>query len=89
MLVQRPNRFFSNPVLVKLSKMVLYNPGRTSSYPEDPPEKGFRFHYLGGGNEVGNVGIMLENQNKNKLMKFQPIQVYNKFNKTYNNNNKY
>ena len=29
------------------------------------------------------------NQNKNKLMKFQRIQVYNKFNKTYNNNNKY
>lgn len=48
--------------------MVLYNPGRTSNYPNEPPEKGFRFHYLGGGNEVGNVGIMLENQNENKLI---------------------
>ena len=51
-----------------MSKMVLYNPGRTSNYPEEPPEKGFRFHYLGGGNEVGNVGIMLENQKQNKLI---------------------
>ena len=48
--------------------MVLYNPGRTSNYPSEPPEKGFRFHYLGGGNEVGNVGIMLENQIENKLI---------------------
>ena len=48
--------------------MVLYNPGRTSNYPEDPPDKDFRFHYLGGGDEVGNVGIMLENTNRNKLL---------------------
>ena len=48
--------------------MVLYNPGRTSNYPEDPPEKDLRFHYLGGGNEVGNVGIMLENPKQNKLI---------------------
>jgi len=48
--------------------MVLYNPGRTSNYPEEPPKKGFRFHYLGGGDEVGNVGIILENQNKNRLI---------------------
>ena len=45
--------------------MVFYSPGRTTSYPEVPPESGIRYHYLGGGNEVGNVGIMLENQNEN------------------------
>ena len=33
--------------------MVLYAPGRTSSYPENPPKKGLRYHYLGGGDEVG------------------------------------
>ena len=48
--------------------MVLYNPGRTSNYPDEPPEIGFRYHYLGGGNEVGNVGLMLENENRNKLI---------------------
>ena len=40
--------------------MVLYAAGRTSTYPEDPPASGFRFHYLGGGDEVGNVGLVLE-----------------------------
>ena len=31
--------------------MVFYSPGRTTSYPEAPPE-GVRYHYLGGG--IGN-----------------------------------
>lgn len=48
--------------------MVLYAPGRTSSYPEKPPEKGLRYHYLGGGNEVGNVGIMLEDAKSTRLL---------------------
>ena len=42
--------------------MVMYDPGRTSTYPSHPPERGFRFHCLGGGDEVGNVGIMMEDQ---------------------------
>jgi putative mRNA 3-end processing factor len=48
--------------------MVVYAPGRTSSYPQLPPERGLRYHYLGGGNEVGNVGIVLEDPNSNRLL---------------------
>ena len=44
--------------------MVVYAPGRTSGYPQVPPERGLRYHYLGGGNEVGNVGIVLEDQHQ-------------------------
>ena len=46
--------------------MVLYSAGRTTSYPEESPEKGLRYHPLGGGDEVGNVGIMFENDSKGK-----------------------
>lgn len=48
--------------------MVLYSPGRTTSVPENPPEKGIRFHFLGGGDEVGNVGCFLEDSESNKLI---------------------
>ena len=48
--------------------MVVYAPGRTSQYPEIPPEQGLRYHYLGGGNEVGNVGIVLEDPSSNRLL---------------------
>ena len=48
--------------------MVVYAPGRTSSYPQMPPERGLRYHYLGGGNEVGNVGIVLEDPTSNRLL---------------------
>ena len=48
--------------------MVLYSPGRTSSYPEEPPATGLRFHYLGGGDEVGNVGIILEDSEGTRLL---------------------
>ena len=48
--------------------MVVYAPGRTSSYPEYPPDRGLRYHYLGGGNEVGNVGIVLEDPTSNRLL---------------------
>tara|TARA_B100000683_G_scaffold228015_1_gene227713 strand:+ start:5923 stop:7236 length:1314 start_codon:yes stop_codon:yes gene_type:complete len=48
--------------------MVVYAPGRTSQYPEIPPERGLRYHYLGGGNEVGNVGIVLEDPSSNRLL---------------------
>ena len=40
--------------------MVLYTPGSSSSYPNDPPEGGIRLHFLGGANEVGNVGCIIE-----------------------------
>ena len=48
--------------------MVVYAPGRTSGYPQAPPERGLRYHYLGGGNEVGNVGIVLEDPTSNRLL---------------------
>ena len=48
--------------------MVVYAPGRTSQYPETPPGRGLRYHYLGGGNEVGNVGIVLEDPSSNRLL---------------------
>ena len=48
--------------------MVFYNPGRTTGYPEEPVEKGYRYHYLGGGNEVGNVGVVLEDKTQNRLL---------------------
>jgi len=42
--------------------MVFYSPGRTTSYPDEPPNSGIRYHYLGGGNEVGNVGCVFEDK---------------------------
>ena len=48
--------------------MVLYSPGRTTSYPTDPPEKGIRYHYLGGGDEVGNVGCVFEDSKGEKML---------------------
>ena len=48
--------------------MVFYNPGRTSEYSEDQIYSGYRYHYLGGGNEVGNVGVVLEDKTKNRLI---------------------
>jgi len=46
----------------------MYSPGRTTSYPSEPIEKGFRFHFLGGGDEVGNVGCILEDETGTKLL---------------------
>ena len=46
----------------------MYAPGRTTNYPQVPPERGLRYHYLGGGNEVGNVGIVLEDPTSNRLL---------------------
>lgn len=40
--------------------MVLYTPGRTTTYPEEPVGSGIRIHFLGGGDEVGNVGVVIE-----------------------------
>ena len=48
--------------------MVFYNPGRTTDYPDEPVSSGYRYHYLGGGNEVGNVGIVLEDETSNRLL---------------------
>ncbi len=48
--------------------MVIYSPGRTTSVPEDPPDNGIRFHFLGGGDEVGNVGCFLEDNKSNRLI---------------------
>ena len=48
--------------------MVFYSPGRTTSYPDIPPSKGIRYHYLGGGNEVGNVGSIFEDKKGTKML---------------------
>ena len=48
--------------------MVMYSPGRTSSYPDLPPSSGVRFHCLGGGDEVGNVGIVMEDPSGTRLL---------------------
>ena len=48
--------------------MVFYSPGRTTSYPEAPPDNGIRYHYLGGGNEVGNVGCVFEDNKGTKML---------------------
>ena len=48
--------------------MVLYTPGRTSSYPNEPISSGIRIHFLGGGNEVGNVGVVLEDNTNTRLL---------------------
>jgi putative mRNA 3-end processing factor len=48
--------------------MVLYSPGRTSNHPKEPPTNGLRYHFLGGGDEVGNVGCLLEDPFNNKIL---------------------
>ena len=48
--------------------MVLYTPGRTSSYPDEPVGSGIRIHFLGGGDEVGNVGVILEDETSTRLL---------------------
>ena len=48
--------------------MVLYSPGRTTSYPDEPVEEGIRLHFLGGGDEVGNVGCVLEDKTGTRLL---------------------
>ena len=48
--------------------MVLYTPGRTSSYPDLPVESGIRIHFLGGGDEVGNVGVVIEDEKSTRLL---------------------
>ena len=68
MLVQIIRRFIMGHSEALVRPMVLYSAGRTTSYPEDTPEKGLRYHPLGGGDEVGNVGIMFENDKQTKLL---------------------
>ncbi|MEC7695273.1 MAG: MBL fold metallo-hydrolase [Candidatus Thermoplasmatota archaeon] len=48
--------------------MVLYTTGDTSTYPEKPPERGIRLHFLGGAGEVGNVGCILEDRTGTRLL---------------------
>ena len=48
--------------------MVFYSPGRTTTYPDTPPTNGLRYHYLGGGNEVGNVGCVFEDSKGEKML---------------------
>ena len=48
--------------------MVLYSPGHTSTHPNEPPHKGIRFHFLGGADEVGNVGCIIEDNSGTRLL---------------------
>ena len=48
--------------------MVLYTPGRTSSYPDEPVPSGLRIHFLGGADEVGNVGVVFEDQTQTRIL---------------------
>ena len=48
--------------------MVLYTPGRTSSYPNEPVKSGLRIHFLGGADEVGNVGVVFEDQTTSRIL---------------------
>ena len=48
--------------------MVLYSAGRTTSYPTEPVEEGIRIHFLGGGDEVGNVGCVLEDRTGTRIL---------------------
>lgn len=48
--------------------MVLYKPGQSTRYPSDPVKDGIRFHFLGGGDEVGNVGCIIEDNTGTRLL---------------------
>jgi len=48
--------------------MVLYNPGQFSRYPSGSVDHGIRFHFLGGGNEVGNVGCIIEDNTGTRVL---------------------
>ena len=48
--------------------MVLYTAGRTSGYPTEPVESGIRMYFLGGAEEVGNVGCVLEDKTGTRLL---------------------
>lgn len=48
--------------------MVMYNPSKITTYPSDPIENGFRYHFLGGGEEVGNIGCVIEDYTNTKLL---------------------
>ena len=52
----------------QLRSMVLYTPGGTTSYPDSPVTNGIRIHFLGGGEEVGNVGVVLEDATSTRLL---------------------
>ena len=47
---------------------MLYRAGRTTTYPEEPVEKGIRLHFLGGAGEVGNVGCVIEDPTGTKVL---------------------
>ena len=48
--------------------MVLYTPGNTSGYPNEKVKSGIRFYFLGGAEEVGNVGCVIEDNTGTRLL---------------------
>ena len=48
--------------------MVLYTAGQSSGYPRTEVKEGIRFHFLGGGNEVGNVGCVIEDNTGTRIL---------------------
>ena len=47
--------------------MVMYAPGMLKNRDYNFPDKGLRYHFLGG-DEVGNVGCLLDDDKKNRLL---------------------
>ena len=48
--------------------MAFYTPGRTTSYPTDRVDTGLRLHFLGGAQEVGNVGCVIEDKTGTRVL---------------------
>jgi len=55
-------------IFPQFENMVYYSPGRTTTYPSEVVEEGIRYHFLGGGNEVGNVGCIIEDKTQSRLL---------------------
>ena len=51
-----------------MTLMVFYTPGRTTPYPEEKVENGVRFYFLGGAQEVGNVGCIVEDNTQTRVL---------------------
>ncbi len=63
-----PRMGSSDEGVLSPTTMVLYTPGRTSGYPEEEVKEGIRIHFLGGAEEVGNVGCILEDKTGTRIL---------------------
>tara|TARA_Y100001970_G_scaffold291533_1_gene429036 strand:- start:2432 stop:3808 length:1377 start_codon:yes stop_codon:yes gene_type:complete len=63
-----PNTRLDDEAAAFRRTMVLYAAGRTSGYPKEPVDKGIRIYFLGGAEEVGNVGCVLEDKTGTRIL---------------------